>query len=255
MRLLQLVVVAVLLALPATAGASAFAGTLEMQLSAEKAGGGGTLKILVGDAGVLSEMQLRAGALGQVSVRYLVKKRVPDIVWIIDDASKTYREVSTKVPGTTQAVDDDAWNMKKIGTETISGYACVHVVGTSSTGARLEMWTTKELMDGGQFTRAIGKEAKVSDGLMKALAQQGADGFPAKIIRSAKDGSTTSMQLVKVTKTPPPASTFELPAGYTKGEGTGAVPPAVQKQLDEAMKGLTAEQREQMKKMMQGQPR
>ncbi len=57
------------------------------------------------------------------------------------------------------------------------------------------------------------------EALLKALKEAGADGMPLKSIATTADGTKVTMEVVKVNKKSLPASTFEIPAGYTKSEG------------------------------------
>jgi Spy/CpxP family protein refolding chaperone len=55
----------------------------------------------------------------------------------------------------------------------------------------------------------------------------------------------------------PAAARFEIPTGYQKKAAPavvgGSLPPEVQKQMEEAIKNLTPEQRAQFEKMMKAQ--
>ena len=250
MRVVAGLVVALLLSSPALA-AGAFSGPIEMTLTNARAGAG-TIKLSIGDAGVLSELTMPP-MRGQpaMTLKTLMRKDKPDTVLLINDAAKSYGEVP--VPANPPGADE-TWTVKKLGDDTIAGYKAVHVSATSSKGNAFELWTSKEIMDASDFMKAQGPGNKIPPQLVTALKGAGADGFFVKMVSKGPDGSMTTMQLNKVTKVAPPASTFDVPTGYTKASGVaGALPPDVQKKLDEKMKTLTPEQQEQLKRAMAGQ--
>ncbi len=83
--------------------------------------------------------------------------------------------------------------------------------------------------------------------------------MPLKAIVN-QGGMKTFIELVKAEKKSLPPSTFEIPLGYTKTEGEfpGLADPRVdeaRKQLDDALKNMTPEQREMFERAMkQRQP-
>lgn len=250
-----LTTVVALLASPALA--AGFSGTIEMKIQSD-AGGGGTVRMLVGDGGMLSiaDMGAPGGGTGgmRMQMKSLVRKDKPGVVVLIDDANKTWREID--VNGMAKAEPGgETWTVKKLGSEKIAGYASEHVQVTSSRGTQMEMWTTRELFDGNDsFAAAMREQQKIPGSLAQALAQAKADGFVTKMVSKAEGGAMT-MEVVQVTKSTHPASTFQIPSGYSKASMPAMpagmqLPPDAQKQLEESMKSLTPEQREQMKKMM-----
>ena len=134
-----------------------------------------------------------------------------------------------------------------------------------------ELWTAKDLLDYETFSKLQARRGKAAgqEALVKALKDAGADGLPLKSITTTGDGAIVTMEVVKVNKKALPASTFELPAGYTKSEGGmmdmmgGMSGPQAdearkklgdaQKQMEDAMKNMTPEQREMIQKMMKQQ--
>jgi hypothetical protein len=60
-----------------------------------------------------------------------------------------------------------------------------------------------------------------------------------------------TMELVSADRRSVPASTFAIPAGYTKSESMMPMAnPEMQKQMRDAMKNMSPEQRKQMQEMM-----
>ena len=124
-----------------------------------------------------------------------------------------------------------------------------------------EMWAAKDLLDYATFSKMQVRQGKGAgeEAMVKALKDAGADGLPLKYIMTTGDGSKVTMEVVKVDKKSLPASTFEIPAGYTKSEGgimgmmggmSGPQADEAKKRMDEAMKNMTPEQREMIEKMM-----
>jgi hypothetical protein len=61
------------------------------------------------------------------------------------------------------------------------------------------------------------------------------------------------MELVSAKRQSVPASTFAIPAGYTKSEMTMPMTsPESAKQMEDALKGLSPEERKQVEEMMKG---
>lgn len=169
---------------------------------------------------------------------------------MIDDAQKTYTERTMPMPVPT----DDTWTVKKLGSETILGYAATHVQATSSKGMTMEMWTTKDLVNADVLARAMSKSSQLPGNLFSALEKEGAAGFMLRMISKGKDGNGTRMEVTKVEKAALPKSMFAVPAGYTKTAAPSipGMPADAQKKLEEAMKNMTPEQRAAMQKAMGG---
>jgi len=234
---------ALLLAPVAAHAANApFSGTIELKITTD-AGGNGTVKMTIGDVGTVNDLQM-SSPQGAVAIKSLTRKDKPDVVYIINDAQKSYLEVPAKAPPGAPNNSDETWTIKKIGTEKIAGFASVHVTGVSSKGNSVELWSTKDVMDSDQYEKAMGADrGRLSGNMMTALKKEGADGFPVKLVAKPKEGGTTTMELVKVTRAALPPATFEVPSGYNKTQlpmmpPPGALPPEAQKRLDEKMKSM-----------------
>ncbi len=121
------------------------------------------------------------------------------------------------------------------------------------------MWIAKDFLDYKLFQRlqahpggGMGNEA-----MEKALKDAGAEGMPLKAIMPAPTGGKLTMEVVKADKQSLPASTFDIPAGYTKSEGgldmSGVSNPQIddaRKKMQEALKNMTPEQRARFEQMM-----
>jgi len=275
-KMIQPTLFALLLAaLPAYAQ---FEGVLEMKMTMaskdNEAGGGGTMNVAIAKAGTRCEIDMQMGPMGMKMVM-LQKADVPNTLFRLNDANKTYSEIdmakTREMAG--QQPDSHKYTVEKLGQETILGYTAQHVmIKEKSTGAgstmTTEMWTAKDLLDYATFSKMQPKQGKGAgaEALAKALKDADADGLPLKSIATTADGSKITMEVVKVDKKTMAASTFEIPADYTKSAGGlmdlmgGMSGPQAdeakqkmddaQKQMSEAMKNMSPEQRAMIEKMM-----
>jgi hypothetical protein len=257
-----------LAALPAYAQ---FEGVLEMKTTmATKDGethGGGTMNVAVGKAGTRCEMNMQMGGMAMKMVM-LQKTGTPDTMYRIDDANKTYTEVDLakmrEMAG--KQTDTKKYTVEKLGQETILGYKTQHVLVKDESpgrgeGATTELWTAKDVLDYATFNKLQARPGKGAsqEALVKALKDAGADGLPLKSVATTADGTKVTMEVVTADKKSLAASTFEIPAGYTKSEGgamgamggmSGPQVDDAKKKMDEALKNMTPEQREMVEKMM-----
>jgi hypothetical protein len=238
-----------------------FEGVVEMKLSiTDKAGstvGGGSMNLAISKAGSRMEMNMQA-PMAMKLVR-LTKTDSPDKVYQIDDAGRTYSEadVSKNAETTKLNEDKEPWTVKKLGEEKILGYKTQHVMVTHQQETR-ELWTSKDLIDYSTYSRLQASRGRMGgeEGMLKALKDAGADGMPLKAVVSLAEMKTTA-EIVKVDKKSLPPATFEIPAVYTKTTGDyrgfSSSDPRLRnarKQMDEALKNMTPEQREMFEKAM-----
>jgi hypothetical protein len=255
-----------------------FEGVLEMKMTTAgkdgEFGGSGTMNVAVAKAGTRSEVNMQMGAMGMKMVM-LQKIATPDVLYQINDGSKTYSEIDLakirEMAG--QHEDTRTYSVEKLGQETILGYKTQHVLvkektAASDSGMTTELWTAKDLLDYATFSKLQAQRGKAAgqEALVKALKDAGADGLPLKSIATTGEGTKVIMEVVKVDKKSLPAATFEIPAGYTKSEGGlmdmmgGSSGPQAdeakkqmteaQQKMQEALKNMTPEQREMIEKMM-----
>jgi len=262
------------------AGSSAlaqFEGVLEMKMTTatkdQEIGGGGTMSVQVAQAGTRCEMNMQMGGMGMKMVM-LQKTDTPDTMYRLNDAKKTYTEIDlAKMRAmAAQQPHTNKYTVEKLGREKILGYNTQHVLVKETSpdgeGTTTEMWTAKDLLDYATFSKMQARQGKGSGeaALIKALKDAGADGLPLKSVATTADGTKVTMEVVKIDKKSLPASTFEIPADYTKSAGgimdmmggmSGPEAGAANKQMDdaqkrmsEAMKNMSPEQREMIEKMM-----
>ncbi len=255
-----------MLAGAALAAAPAFAqfeGEITMKMTMRE--GSGTGKNYISKAGVRSELDIQ-GSKMPMKMTTLVRAATPGLVFLINDAQKSYTEIDTKKTREqlekTRGKSKEAWTVKKLGKETVNGYASEHVLITRGDDAKSEMewWTSKDIAGlSYESMRGLMRRGNDSDeGILKALKDAGADGFAVKMITREKGNPTPlmTMEITKVERKSVPAALFEIPAGYTKQEGMGAMgvaSPEQQEQMRKAMEKLTPEQRKQMEEMMRQQ--
>ncbi|MCW8816031.1 MAG: DUF4412 domain-containing protein, partial [Chlorobium sp.] len=111
-------------------------------------------------------------------------------------------------------MEQDDFTVKKLGTETLHGYKCSHVLITDGQG-ETEMWLTKDLLSAADFARLQTGKNKSAAAFDRRLKKAGLDGFPLKTLDRK---SNTSMEFVKIERKSLDKSLFEVPAGYTKKE-------------------------------------
>jgi len=244
-------------ALAAAPAFAQFEGEIDMKITGQ-GGMTGTGKVFVSKAGSRSEMDMQTANMPMHMVT-LMKFSAPDVMYLINDRTKTYGEIDVKKTRESVAKvkgEKEAYSVKVLGSEKVLGYSTKHVL-LSRPGDRSEMeaWTTKDLLGlsyeemRGLMRRGPGQD----DGaMMKALRDARADGFFVKMVTRDKGKSEplTTMELTKAEKRSLPASTFEIPSGYTKQEGgmgaAGVVSPEAAEQMRKAMENLTPEQRKQI---------
>jgi hypothetical protein len=269
------------LLLAAGSASAQFEGVLEMKMTMSavggEGGGGGTMNVAVSKAGFRSDMDMQMGPMS-MKMTMLQKNDTPDMIYRINDADKTYTEMNLakmrEMAGKRQ--DTTKYKVEKLGQETILGYKTQHVLlkeqdAGNDKGMTIEMWVAKDILDYATFSKMQARRGKGGneEAMLKALKDADADGMPLKSVSTMGEGMKITMEVVKLDKKSLPASTFEIPAGYTKSEGGlmnmmgGMSGPQAdrarknmgdaQKQMEDAMKNMTPEQREMLQKMMKQQ--
>ncbi len=250
-----IVLLLLLVARPAFAG---FEGYIEMKMTMKN--GSGTMKGYISAVGTRTAVEARAPQTGGLPFQttMVLKFSNPDVVYLLNDTAKTYSEINIKEAGDTgKNRPDKEYTVKKLGKETVAGYACEHLLLTARDGAETEVWTTKDLVDLAVFREYMRRNRQGADilGAMKALKEVGAEGFIAKMItRDQKTGEpAVTLELVKAEKRTVAASMFEVPAGYKKQEGLLGMLPLPQEQqqtINKALEKLTPEQRKMLENML-----
>jgi uncharacterized protein DUF4412 len=237
-----------------------FEGYIEMTMAMKE--GTGTMKGQISSVGARTEVEARVTQMGglPVTMTMLMKFSNPDVVYMLNDATKTYVEINVKdIGNTAKNRADKEYTVKKLGKEKVAGYVCEHLLLTANDGKETEVWTTKDLVDLAVFREYMQRNRQADlQGIMKALKDAGAEGFIAKMISRDKTGApAVTLELVKAEKRAVPVALLEIPAGYKKQEGTlglmpGMLPiPSEQQQtINKAMEKLTPEQRKMLEGIM-----
>jgi hypothetical protein len=233
-----------------------FEGLLVSKMSGEMSGTGRTW---ISKQGIRSEMEMQvpeahraAAGRSQVHMVTIIKAAEPNRFYLVNEDQKSYQVFENK-PGEHGGGDDAKYTVKRLGKAKVAGFSCEDVSVTSEQGQEFEMCLTSELMGGSEWLRAL--EMRSEDrgrGLFKALRTAGVKGYPIRWTTKGKDGrGAFAMELVSAERRSVPASTFAVPAGYTKTESMMPMSNArMQKQMEEAMKNMSPEQRKQMREMM-----
>lgn len=216
-----------------TLGVMAQQGTLEYKMTLSRGQENGmvsTSKMMFSGSKIRVETNMAiAGTTIKQAMLMLPEK--PNVITMLDENSKTYREVNTG-----QKTMDKV-TLKVVGKEKIQNFNCTHVIVTTQ-NRPMDMWTTKDI-SGYENMMAYLKSgiAGGNDQMYTELKKAGTEGF---VVKMQIPGSMT-MELVKYDAKPVPASVFTIPAAYKKG---ASVDPA-------KMKNMTpAERRKVMEEMM-----
>jgi hypothetical protein len=206
-------------ALPAAA--AEFEGLLEMKIVTDPTakGGwtGGTVRILVGKAGLRSEVVAQTGKQPFQLVS-LVRAAEPGVTYTLDEANKTYQKLdNTSPPDKAGAAPA---TLKRLGTEKLLGRTVEHVLLTSTAqGKEEELWIDTSLIPPARFVEAFDRGG--GDDWWSALKAAGLQGLPLKMVfRATAPGSkATAVEALRVEAKHLPDSTFEIPAGYREAKG------------------------------------
>jgi len=175
----------------------------------------------------------------------------PDLVYLLDEARKTYQVLDVKkAREANRGVDQEKWTVRRLGKDKVAGFSCEKVAARHGEGKEMELCVTAEISSRGALSRGMLDERASGGGLFQALKEAKVEGFPIRWVVKGKDEAT--MEVVSAKRQSVPASTFEIPSGWKKNEGPMGLSPEQQQQMEEAMKKLTPEQRKQMEEMMKG---
>jgi hypothetical protein len=199
-----------------------FEGEIDMKITAQ-GGVVGKGRVFVSKLGSRTEMDMETARM-PIHMVTLVRFATPDVMYLINEKSKTYSEMDTKKAreqGASIVGDKGAYSVKKLGTETLLGYSTQHVLlSRPGDKSEMEVWTTKDLLGLNYETmKGLMRRGSQDEGsMMKALKDAGAEGFFVKMVTREKGRTSplTTMELTKAKKKSLPVSMFEVPAGYTK---------------------------------------
>jgi hypothetical protein len=246
-------------AIPTTARAQ-FEGRLEYKMSkmpgAEE--GGGTAVLWLGSGGARSEfsmnVKVKDQAQHEVHMVSLWRKAEPGRTYIISEEKKAYSVIEMSK---NEGRRDDEWKVEKLGSATVAGYSCERARLTrGSNNGQMEVCVTQKL---GKLPFSMFQHLRIDDTLPSVLAKAGLDGIPVRWSgRPREDGKEFEIELTAAHRESVPASRFEIPAGYQQtGMGSMVLSPEqaqrmseARKRMEEKMKNMTPEQRQQIEEMM-----
>jgi Domain of unknown function (DUF4412) len=250
-------------ALAAAPALAQFEGEIDMKITSPGMSGMG--KMYVSKVGARTTMELQTAKM-PMKMTTLMKFSNPDVMYMINDQSRTYSEMNLKETRENLAKmksEQEPYTVKVLGSERVLGYSTKHVLlSRPSERSEMEIWTTKDILGlNYEAMRGLMRRGSSQDDghFLKALRDAGADGFFVKMItrEKGKPEATSTMELTKAEKKSVPASLFEIPPGYTKQEGmmgaAGVVSPEAAEAMRKAMENMTPEQRKQMEEMMKRQ--
>jgi Domain of unknown function (DUF4412) len=206
--------------LPALSWAAEFEGILQMKIVPDPStqGGwtGGTVRILVGKAGMRSEVVAQTSQKPFQMVS-LVRASEPGFTYTLDEANKTYQ----KFPNAEETASaGPPPTLKRLGTEKLLGRTVEHVLLTSaSKGKEEELWIDTSLVPPARFVSAFERDGG-GDDWWSALRLAGLLGLPLKMVfRTAPGSKATTIEATKVEPQHLPDADFAIPPGYHEAKG------------------------------------
>jgi len=194
---------------------------LEYKISSSK-GFSGSMKASISEYGSLSEFNMAIPQMpgGGISNKSLVQSSNPEVIYTINDKSKTYSEIKRA----DNRDENKTYTVKKLGDETVNGYKCAHALVTEGNESH-EVWNTKDLAEYQKYAHSFGGNKNMGSRKMEqALKDAGCDGIPVKAVHKGNEREgDMNMELVKLEKHAFSKSGFDLPAGYTKSAGYGGM--------------------------------
>ena len=156
---------------------AAFEGYIEMTMTMKE--GSGIMKGQISSVGTRTEVEAKVPQMGELPVKMtmIMKFSNPDVVYMLNDAAKTYVEINVQNVGdAAKNRPDREYTVKKLGKEKVAGYVCEHLLLTANDGSETEVWTTKALVDLTVFRDYVqrNRQAEIR-GIMKALKDAGVD--------------------------------------------------------------------------------
>jgi Domain of unknown function (DUF4412) len=241
------VVLSVVLGLTAPARALPFEGVADFRIQTNLEKGKaviGTGKVFVTPAAYRTEWEMtvpessrtRKAGPQRMKMTMLGKASKPDVLYMVDDESKTYSVWDTRQARDPEASAKETYTVERLGAGSAAGVTCQKALVTSSKGSRFEVCVSKELSASADWIAAMSRREHTGNWI-RALKEKGLEGFPIRWSMFRKDETEPfmTMELTKLEKKTLPASLFEVPADY--------------KQTDAAIGGLTPEQRKAMEDM------
>jgi hypothetical protein len=243
MRRIAIALTAVTLAGAATAGE--FEGRAEYQIT-DSRGQHGTALALVGPGGARFHIEFSMPQAGMPLIKATTLVRADERVHIyaIDDAARSYVVLEG------DSAREREWKVTRLGSSSVAGYACerARIESDGSRPAEVCIATTLGRV---QFW-ASSAGGRGDEGMFAALEKAGLGGLPIRWASSEGSGEFV-LELVKAHRESVPASTFDVPAGYTRRDGTrSASSSEARARMQDMMKNMSPEQRKRLEQLVQG---
>ncbi|HEX4440127.1 MAG TPA: DUF4412 domain-containing protein [Thermoanaerobaculia bacterium] len=190
----------------------------------------------------------------EMKMTMFAKLSDPDVVYSINDDTKTWSTWNTKEARDEAAKSREKYTVEKLGTDTVAGFSCQNARVKSSSGTEMEVCVTRDISAPAGWLSAMNRQ-RGGGAWWSAMHDAGIEGLPVRWSTKREGrgghGGTVTMEITKFEKKSVPASMFEIPAGYTKSDPMSVgMSPEQKRQMDEALKNMTPEQRKQYEEMM-----
>lgn len=214
-----------------------FEGVIKMKMTSRQASG--DMNFSLSDKGQRMDADMVVPQMkGTSKSSVIMRKGEPDVVYLLMHMNKSYMKMNKQEnQNEPQGKDEKKYTVKNLGKEKVSGYLCQHVKVTGE-GMDMDLWTTKDFMDFYTFQQMQDRNSQMANSaLYTELKKAGADGFPVKVVQNV-EGDKMTMELVSVTKKSIPASTFDIPSGYTDMSGMMQMSNDQMKKMQEMMRKM-----------------
>ena len=215
---------------------------IEFKITSISAGVTGTIKNYSQDGNTRSEFTMASEQMPSGFSRVtLALKDKPKTAYVLNEKLKSYSEMDLS---SSISHDDDPneYEVTVLGKEKVNGYNCTHIKLKLKTAmAEQEMWLSTEVVNYKAYQNVKGKYT--SQGLFKALAAKGVEGFLVRA-KAREQGGSMVIDLVKAELKKCDASLFSL-AGYTKEAAAPAgSAPADLQEMAKKLQSMTPEERQ-----------
>jgi hypothetical protein len=170
----------------------------------------------------------------------LGKASDPQKAYMVHESTRTYSVIHTE--NTAPRNSEEKWTVQRTGRGSAGGMSCDGATITSSEGSKVNVCVASDFPISTAWWTAM--KRRQSEGWFQAMNEAGLKGFPVKMSMLKNGKPEIEMELVKLDRRSVPASTFEIPAGYTEAKGgMGRMSPEQQKMIQDQLSKMTPEQR------------
>ncbi len=167
------------------------------------------------DIGARSQTTMSMPMIGEITMAVLTHFDDPNHMTIINERKKSYTVMDlTEMKEKNSKLD---YKVTNLGKEEVFGLNCTHARVTMDKGAKMDIWTTKEIPAFNKLMKLYFKTNKKTGGdqMWEALKEAGAVGFMVKMVMvMEKEGGSSVMQLTQMKRMTVPDAMLEVPSGY-----------------------------------------